>query len=254
MTKLIVQIPCWNEEATIGYTISQIPRHYPKVDLVEILVIDDGSSDKTIPTALNAGANHLLKLSSHRGLSAAFQAGVQEALKLGADIIVNIDADNQYEASEIKNLIEPIILKKADLVIGDRLASKLVFLSHWKRFLYFCADLVVSILTGIHSPDPTSGFRAMTASFARGINLRDKHSYTIETLIQAYLSKKNVVFIPVDSRLVSRPSRLIKNTGIYILKSSFSLFRSLIVYRAKSPGIIVNLAPEVTHGNSECLA
>lgn len=249
MTKLIIQIPCWNEESHIGATLNLIPRTFPNVDVVEILVIDDGSSDKTALAAQNAGADHIVKLPHHQGLSAAFQAGIQKALSLNADIIVNTDADNQYEASEIGRLIEPIVFHQADLVIGDRLASKLVFLSSLKRALYFCADLVVSLLTGFHSPDPTSGFRAISSSFAREIKLRDKHSYTIETLIQAYLSKKRVLFIPISSRLVSRPSRLIKHTWLYIFKSSISLFRSLIVYRQTKPLTTTSPIPEIFYGN-----
>lgn len=234
MIKLVIQIPCWNEEQNIAHTISLLPRTYEGVESVEVQIIDDGSSDRTIEKAKKAGVDHVVKLPKHLGLAAAFQAGIEAAISRGASIIVNTDADNQYEASEIHRLIQPIISKRADLVVGNRLSSKLEFLPRWKRSLYFCADWVVSNLVGDHAPDPTSGFRAFSASFARMINLKDKHSYTIETLIQAYLTKQKVTFIPIKSRLVNRPSRLIQNTSIYVLKSTISLFRSLSIYKLQN--------------------
>lgn len=240
MKTLIIQIPCWNEETSLAQTLKLIPRAYSGIDKVEILVIDDGSTDKTIEVAKKAGADHILKLPKHLGLAKAFDAGIKKALSLGADIIVNTDADNQYEAHDIKNLIQPILENDADVVIGNRLASKLVFLPYWKRFLYFCADWVVSLCTGNHSPDPTSGFRAITSHFAKTINVRDTHSYTVETLIQAQRTNQRVLFVPIHSRLVNRPSRLIKSTPIYIFKSTIALIRSILIYRYK----IVSLSSE----------
>jgi glycosyltransferase involved in cell wall biosynthesis len=254
MTKLVIQIPCWNEELNIAHTISLLPRSYVGIDSVEVQIIDDGSSDKTVEKAQKAGADYIVQFPKHRGLAAAFQAGVQAAISRGASIIVNTDADNQYEASEIHRMIQPIVSKKADLVIGDRLSSKLVFLPKWKRTLYFCADLIVSLLVGNHSPDPTSGFRAMSVQFAKEINLRDKHSYTIETLIHAYLTGRRVQFIPIQSRLVNRPSRLIKNTSIYILKSTISLFRSLSIYKIKSKSQSLAQTHSLSKSSEKCLA
>lgn len=230
MRKLIIQIPCWNEEANIADTIHSLPRFIPGVDAIEVLIIDDGSSDQTVAKAREAGIDHLVQFSEHRGLAAAFQAGINQAISLGATIIVNTDADNQYVGSEIEKLLQPILLKDADLVIGDRRASKLVFLPYWKKVLHRLADWAVSLIVGNHAPDPTSGFRAMAVSFAKEINLKDTHSYTVETLIQAYYSGRNVCFIPVDTALVNRPSRLIKNLGVYIFKSAKSLIRSSVVY------------------------
>lgn len=228
--KLIIQIPCWNEELNIADTIHSLPRFIPGVDAIEVLIIDDGSSDQTVAKAREAGIDHLVQFSEHRGLAAAFQAGINQAISLGATIIVNTDADNQYVGSEIEKLLQPILLKDADLVIGDRRASKLVFLPYWKKVLHRLADRVVSLLVGNHAPDPTSGFRAMAVNFAKEINLKDTHSYTVETLIQAYYSGRNVWFVPVDTALVNRPSRLIKNLGVYIFKSAKSLIQSSVVY------------------------
>ena len=228
--KLIIQIPCWNEELNIADTIHSLPRFILGVDAIEVLIIDDGSSDQTVAKAREAGIDHLVQFSEHRGLAAAFQAGINQAISLGASIIVNTDADNQYMGSEIEKLLQPILLKDADLVIGDRRASKLVFLPYWKKILHRLADWVVSLLVENHAPDPTSGFRAMAVSFAKEINLKDTHSYTVETLIQAYYSGRNVWFVPVDTALVNRPSRLIKNLGVYIFKSAKSLIRSSVVY------------------------
>jgi glycosyltransferase involved in cell wall biosynthesis len=232
MKKLIIQIPCWNEELSIKQTIESIPGKFDGIRSVEIMVIDDGSSDNTIEEAKRAGANHILKLPEHLGLAVAFQRGIKSALALGADIIVNTDADHQYESTDIEKLIKPIILEKADLVIGDRRASKLVYLPVWKRWLYQCADWVVSFLTRSKNPDPTSGFRAMSLDFAKTIEIRDRHSYTLETLIQAHLTGFKVSFVPIRTHPVMRPSRLIQSTPIYIWKTTQSLMRSLLIYQA----------------------
>lgn len=248
MKKLIIQIPCWNEELNIANTLSLIPRKFEGIDETEILIVDDGSTDRTVEIALNEKVNHILKLPKHMGLARAFEAGVKKSLALGADIIVNTDADNQYEASDIKKLIRPILEDESDLVIGDRLASKLLLLPYWKRFLYFCADWVVSLVTSSHSPDPTSGFRAMSRNFANAIQIRDNYTYTVETLVQAQYSGFNVLFVPIKSRLVNRPSRLINNIPIYILKSTRSLIRSAIVYRRRwtthAPKILTPISPK----------
>lgn len=233
MKKLIIQIPCWNEELNIAKTLQLIPKKFEGIDSVELLIIDDGSTDQTVEIARKAGVDHIVKLPKHMGLARAFETGIQKCLSLGADIIVNTDADNQYEATDIRKLIRPILEDDADLVVGDRLSSKLPFLTRGKRLLYFCADWIVSLLMGAHSPDPTSGFRALKSQFARSINLRDNHSYTLETLVQAYFLNCKVTFIPIKSRLVNRPSRLIRSTPIYIYKTTLSLIRSIIVYGLK---------------------
>jgi glycosyltransferase involved in cell wall biosynthesis len=233
MKKLIIQIPCWNEELSIKQTIESIPRKFKSIESVEILVIDDGSSDNTIEEAQKAGADHIVRLPRHLGLAVAFQNGIKKALALGADIIVNTDADHQYESTDIEKLIQPILYEKADLVIGDRRASKLVYLPLWKRWLYQCADWVVSFLTRSKNPDPTSGFRAMSLDFAKTIEIQDRHSYTLETLIQARLTGFKVSFTPVRTQPVMRPSRLIQSTPIYIWKTTQSLIRSLLVYQGR---------------------
>jgi glycosyltransferase involved in cell wall biosynthesis len=231
MKKLIIQIPCWNEELSIGQTIRSIPKKIKGIDSLEIMIVDDGSSDNTIQESEKAGATHIIRLPRHQGLASAFRLGIKSALTLGADLIVNTDADNQYDANEMVRLIEPILSGKADMVIGDRRALKLTFLPLWKRLLYQCADLVVSFLIGTRNPDPTSGFRAMSLDFAKTIEIKDDYSYTLETLIQARLRGFKVIFIPIKTQPVMRPSRLIQSTPIYIFKTTRSLIKSLFSYR-----------------------
>ncbi|NBX76828.1 MAG: glycosyltransferase family 2 protein [Proteobacteria bacterium] len=242
MKKLIIQIPCWNEAETIGETIQALPTRAEGFDSVEFLVIDDGSKDETVAEAKRAGAHYVLSLAEHEGLASAFEAGVHYAFGLGASVVVNTDADNQYCARDIEKLVQPILKKEADLVIGDRNASKLSYLPLWKQFLYQLADQIVSFLAGQRVPDPTSGFRAMSRILISEIKIRDEYSYTLETLIQALFTERRVVFVSVRTNPVRRPSRLINNMTFYILKTTRALVRAYFQYAIK-PKLLPKFAP-----------
>jgi|688.fasta_scaffold445369_2 glycosyltransferase involved in cell wall biosynthesis len=242
MKKLIIQIPCWNEAETVSETILALPTSVEGFDSVEVLVIDDGSKDETVAQAKQAGAHYVLSLAEHEGLASAFETGVHYAFGLGASVVVNTDADNQYCAGDIENLVQPILKKEADLVIGDRNASKLSYLPLWKQFLYRVAEQIVSFLARQKIPDPTSGFRAMSRALIGELKISDEYSYTIETLIQALFSGKKVVFVSVRTNPVRRPSRLINNMAFYILKTTRALVRSYFRYAIK-PKLLPKFAP-----------
>lgn len=233
MRKLIIQIPAWNEEETLFKTIQDLPRSVSGFDSTEVLVIDDGSTDDTFIVAQRALAQHVIQLDGHRGLAAAFEAGLKFSLQQGATVIVNTDADNQYQAQEIEKLAHEVLKNHYDLVVGDRNASKLHYLPFWKRILYRLAGGVVSFFLGRKIPDPTSGFRALSRRFASEIDLLDTYSYTLETLIQASLTRRKVKSIPVSVNRVSRSSRLIQSTPLYIFKTTHSFLRSLWYYGLK---------------------
>src|SRR5437773_3594336 len=166
MTKLIVQIPCHNEATTLPQTLALLPRQIPGVDRIEVLIIDDGSTDGTAQVARAAGVNHVVRFPRNLGLAAAFTAGLEESLRQGADIIVNTDADNQYEANDIPRLIEPLLARRADLVVGDRQVGSLPNFSPTKRRLQVLGSWVIGRASGLHTPDATSGFRAMPRDVA----------------------------------------------------------------------------------------
>ncbi|NBW98047.1 glycosyltransferase family 2 protein [bacterium] len=230
MKKLIIQIPSWNEEKQLPFTLSSLPKQLAGIDRVEWLVIDDGSSDATAEAARKSGAHHVIQMNEHSGLAKAFKAGVVFSIRSKADILVNTDADNQYDAGCIPQLIEPILRGRADMVVGDRKTSKLQFLPFWKRLLYFFAGKTLSLLTGQYIPDPTSGFRAFSAELLEELEVSDSFSYVIETLIQTLKKGKRIEFVPIESRIVNRPSRLIRFLPIYILRTTWSVIRAEIKY------------------------
>ncbi|NBX69485.1 MAG: glycosyltransferase family 2 protein [Proteobacteria bacterium] len=233
MKKLVIQIPCWNEEADIARTLYSLPMQVEGFDVTETLVIDDGSTDQTVFEANKAGAHHIITLNRHEGLAAAFETGVHYALSIGASVVINTDADNQYCASGIQDLVKPILQEKIDMVIGDRNTSKLGFLPFWKKLLYRIAAHVVTWIIRTKAPDPTSGFRAMTRNFISEISLKDRHSYTIETLLQAVFTGRKVKFVSVRTNPVTRPSRLIKSTLIYMFKTSWAMVYAIFTYAVK---------------------
>ena len=208
--KLILQIPCYNEAETLADTIRQLPRAIPGVDSIEVLVIDDFSSDATVEVARAAGADHLVRLNHRTGLAGAFAAGLDACLKLGADLIVNTDADNQYEARDIPRLVEPLLRGEAELVIGDRGVATLPAFSPFKRRLQVFGSRVVSSAAGLDVPDVTSGFRAMTREVALRTMVLSHYSYTLETLIQAGDRHFRVASVLIPHHAPTRPSRLMR--------------------------------------------
>ena len=233
--KLIIQIPCLNEEAQLPVTIGALPRHLPGVDVVEWLVIDDGSTDRTAEVARELGVDHIVKLTTNQGLAQAFQAGVDASLKLGADIIVNTDADNQYNADDIPTLIAPILAGEADMVIGDRNVIAIEHFSVVKKRLQRLGSWVVRRASGTEVPDATSGFRAYDREAAIGLEVVSKFTYTLESLIQAGKGFVAVDHVPVRTNEVLRESRLFTSMWSYVRRNSVALFR---IYSSYEPLLV----------------
>lgn len=231
MTKLIIQIPCYNEAQTLPVTLRSLPKSLPGVDQIEVLIIDDGSQDRTIQSAIEEGVNHIVELHQHRGLATAFAIGLEAGLKLGADIIVNTDADNQYNAEDIQKLVAPILNNQADIVIGDRGVANHPEFSRIKRWLQQAGSKVLEYASGINIPDATSGFRAFTREAALRTVVLSEYSYTLETLIQAGSKHLVVKYIPVRTNPQVRPSRLIRNLSEYLLLSTTTIIRTYAMYR-----------------------
>ncbi|HSP16741.1 MAG TPA: glycosyltransferase family 2 protein [Thermoanaerobaculia bacterium] len=229
--KLIVQIPAYNEEATIAAALRDIPKKIDGVTAVETLVIDDGSFDKTAETAKKAGATHVVQLKTHRGLSAAFVAGIDAALRLGADVIVNTDADNQYSGADIARLVYPILKGSAEVVIGDREVGKSAHMSPLKKLLQRLGSWTVGKASGVAVTDATSGFRAFSREAAMQINVFNPFTYTLETVIQAGNRNLGVQSVAVRTNAPTRPSRLYRGVGTYLRKSVATIFRVYALYR-----------------------
>ena len=231
MTKVIIQIPCYNEAATLPGTLKDLPRSLPGVDVIEWLVIDDGSHDGTADVARANGVHHIVKFDRNRGLAAAFTAGLEASVREGADIIVNTDADNQYFASDIASLVEPIVNRKAEIVIGDRRVGSLPNFSWLKRRLQVLGSWVLGRAAELKTPDATSGFRALSRDAALRTLVLSSYSYTLETLIQAGARRASVMFVPIRINPQTRPSRLMRSIPEYITKSSVTIVRAYAMYR-----------------------
>ena len=229
--RLIIQIPCYNEAQTLPVTLQALPKQLSGIGALEILVIDDGSQDETALVARQSGAQHVLRLKQHSGLAGAFSAGLQACLELGAEIIVNTDADNQYNAEDLQNLVDPILKQQADIVIGDRGVATLKTFSPSKRFLQRLGSWVVAQTSGLHIPDATSGFRAFSRQAAMRTLVMSDYSYTLETLIQAGANHMQVAYVPVRTNPTTRPSRLIRSVPQYLVYSSGTILRSYAMYR-----------------------
>lgn len=229
--KLLIQIPCYNEEKDISTTLDALPRVLPGVDEIEYLIIDDGSTDATAKVAQTHGAHHIVRFPINRGLARAFIAGLDACLQKGADIIVNTDADNQYCSEDIIHVITPILAGQAELVIGDRGVSNLPRFSPFKRLLQIWGSAVVTQASGFPIPDAASGFRALSREAALRTLVLSNYSYTLETLIQAGARQFAVCSVPVRTNPPTRPSRLMQSLNHYLANSSATIIRAYTSYR-----------------------
>jgi glycosyltransferase involved in cell wall biosynthesis len=229
--KLVIQIPAYNEEATIARALAALPRTVPGFSSVETLVIDDGSTDATSERAREAGAGRVVRLTTNRGLAEAFSVGLSEALADGADVIVNFDADLQYDPADIPALTAPVLEGRADFTIGDRGPGQLAHFSPSKRLLQRAGSWVVRQASGIQVTDAVSGFRAVSADAARRLNVFSKLTYTLETLIQAGYKGLRVVSVPVRAHPPVRPSRLFTSTFKYVLLQGSNVLRITALYK-----------------------
>jgi glycosyltransferase involved in cell wall biosynthesis len=223
--KLIIQIPCLNEEETLPATIADLPGRIEGVDEIELLVIDDGSTDRTVEVARSLGVAHIVRLTNNKGLSAGFQAGLDACLKLGADLVVNTDADNQYRGADVAKLVAPILAGKADIVVGDRQVSTIEHFSGPKKSLQRLGSWVVRKLSGTEIADTTSGFRAYNREAALGLLVVDNFTYTLESLIQAGKMLVAVDQVEIDTNEQTRESRLFNSTGAYVRRNALSILR-----------------------------
>ncbi|MBE9099573.1 glycosyltransferase family 2 protein [Vacuolonema iberomarrocanum] len=231
MTKLIIQIPCYNEEQTLGLTLSALPRSVPGVDEVEWLIINDGSTDDTVNVAKAHGVDHIVQFSSNQGLARGFMAGLQACLKAGADIIVNTDADNQYCADDIPTLIQPILRRQADIVIGERPIWDTQHFSYVKKVLQNFGSGMVRLASKTNVPDAPSGFRALSREAAMQVNVFNNYTYTLETIIQAGQRGMSVVSVPIRTNPQLRKSRLVRSIPSYVFRSAVTILRIFMIYR-----------------------
>lgn len=229
--KLVIQIPCYNEEKTLAATLSALPREVPGVDVVEWLVVDDGSTDRTMEVAKANGVDHVVRLLRNQGLAKAFMAGLEASLKTGADIIVNTDADNQYCADCIPDLIRPILEGRAEMVVGARPIDEIEHFSPIKKFLQKLGSWTVGLASNTDIPDAPSGFRAISREAARKLNVFNNYTYTLETIIQAGQKDIPITWVPVRTNEYLRPSRLVRGMFSYIRKSILTILRIFVVYK-----------------------
>ncbi len=243
--KLIIQIPCYNEAGVLAATIAALPRQIAGIDEIEYLIIDDGSQDKTVETARANGVHHIIQI-YHQGLAGAFTAGLEACLQRGADIIVNTDADNQYCSDDIAKLVTPIVAGRAQLVIGDRGVATLQAFSPLKRALQRLGSWVIQQISGVRTPDATSGFRALSRSAAMQTLVLSNYSYTLETLIQAGARRMAVEYAPIRTNPPTRPSRLMRGIPDFIANSTATILRAYTMYRPlrvfTTAGILLLLA------------
>jgi glycosyltransferase involved in cell wall biosynthesis len=231
MTKLIIQIPCYNEEATLGVTLQALPRDLPGVDIVEWMIIDDGSTDRTVQVAESYGVDHVVRLPCHQGLARAFTAGVEACLRHRADVIVNTDADNQYMAEDIEYLIAPIIDEESEIVVGARPISQIEHFSLIKKFLQRIGSFVVRRASRTSIPDAPCGFRAYSRNAAMQLHVFNEYTYTLETIIQAGQKNMAITWVPIRTNRDLRPSRLIRSIPWYISQSFGTICRIFMTYR-----------------------
>jgi glycosyltransferase involved in cell wall biosynthesis len=245
-SKLVIQIPCLDEEDTLPMTIADLPREVPGFDVVEWLVIDDGSTDRTVQVARECGVHHVVSHSRNRGLAAAFLTGLDAALKVGATAIVNTDADNQYQGSCIADLTAPLVAGQADIVVGERPIGSIEEFSFVKKLLQRLGTWVVRRFSGTPVRDAASGFRAFGREAALRLRVHNRYTYTMETLIQAGAENLRVASVPIKVNPETRPSRLVKSSLSYVMRSMKTIVRSYAIYRpfrfftilAAAPGML----------------
>lgn len=241
--KLVIQIPCFDEEQTLPATLADLPREVPGVDVVEWLVVDDGSSDRTAEVARECGVDHVVQHSHNRGLAAAFLTGLDAALRRGADVVVNTDADNQYVGACIPDLVRPVLDDGADMVVGERPIEQIDEFSRLKKRLQRVGSWVVRKFSGTDVRDAASGFRAISRDAALRLQVYGKYSYTMETLVQARAEGLRVVGVPVRVNPQTRPSRLVRSVGQYVRRSGQTIVRSFAIYYPFRFFFLVGLVP-----------
>lgn len=229
--KLIIQLPCYNEAQTLAIALAALPRTIPGIDSVEWLIINDGSTDETVEVAKRCGVDHIVSHTQNQGLAKAFMTGINACLALGADIIVNTDADNQYEAADIPALVQPILAGTAEIVVGARPITEIEHFSPLKKFLQRLGSSVVRLASETDIPDAPSGFRAMSRAAAAQLIVYNKYTYTLETIIQAGQSGIPITSVPIRVNEDLRPSRLVKSLFSYITRNVFTIFRIFVLYR-----------------------
>lgn len=229
--KLIIQIPCFNEAETLAIALAELPREVEGFDEVEWLIIDDGCSDATVEVALQNGVDHIVRHTHNQGLAKGFMSGLNACLQHGADVIVNTDADNQYNAKDIPALVDPIVAGRADIVVGARPIETIQHFSPMKKMLQKIGSWVVRVASKTDIPDAPSGFRAMSRSAAQQIMVFSEYTYTLETIIQAGQKNMAIISVPVRVNADLRPSRLLKSIPSYIRRSIVTIIRIFVIYR-----------------------
>jgi len=241
--KLIIQIPCLNEAQTLHIALADLPKHIPGIDTIEVLVIDDGSRDDTVAVARKHGVHHVVGFRQNQGLARAFMLGLESCLERGADIIVNTDADNQYNGADIEKLVRPILDAQADFVIGARPIGTIEHFSPIKKLLQHLGSSIVRRVSGTDVADAPSGFRAISRDVALMLNVFNSYTYTLETIIQAGQRNMTVVSVPIRVNGDLRPSRLVRSIPNYIKRSMVTMFRIFIVYQPLKFFLTVSLFP-----------
>ncbi|MBN2841418.1 MAG: glycosyltransferase family 2 protein [Coriobacteriia bacterium] len=231
MTKLIIQIPCYNEEETLPITLADLPRQVDGVDEVEWLIINDGSTDRTVEVALEHGVDHVISMTHNSGLAKVFMAGLDACLRRGADIIVNTDADNQYYAGDIPTIVRPVLEGRADIVVGARPIAEIAHFSRIKKLLQNLGSWAVRVASNTEIPDAPSGFRAMSRRAAMRLNVHSEYTYTLETIIQAGRQGMAIESVPIRVNEDLRPSRLVKSIWGYVRRSLVTIVRIFATYK-----------------------
>jgi len=232
VTKLIIQIPCYNEADTLPATVRDLPRSIAGIDIIEILIVDDGSTDRTIETAQELGVDHIIRLGQNQGLAVAFARGLEASLQMGADVIVNTDGDNQYRGDCIRDLVKPILKGDAEMVVGDRQINTIQHFSALKKILQKLGSWIVRWASKTEVPDATSGFRAFSKEAALRLSIYSEYTYTLETIIQAGKKGISITSVPVETNEVLRESRLIHSTFQYVIRSAVTIIRIFLMYEA----------------------